>query len=346
MGRAGWGKVLSRDNPWLVLFSVALGLFMVVVDISILNIALPTIAEAMHASLAEVEWTLIAYTLVLTGLVPFFGRISDVLGRKRLFIIGVLAFAGASLLAAFSQSIFWLIGARMVQAIGGALITSNVLAIITDTFPEGRRGVAMGVQAILVSGGAAIGPTLGGFLVTHFGWGSVFLVNVPVGILAASMGALILPPLRRNRTLEPIDWLGAGLLFSGAGMVLLGITKAPEWGWISLATLALIAAGLAVLGFFVFRERHTQFPLVDLSLFRIRQFAAGQVAGSFTTMTMATMMLLFPFYWQALRGYSAQTAGLLMLPLPMTLMIVAPLSGRLSDKFGARGLTSGGWVSS
>ncbi len=149
------------EHPWLVLLSVALGLFMVVIDISILNIALPTIAGAFHASLAEVEWTLIAYTLALTGLVPFFGRISDVLGRKRLFIIGIVIFASASLLASFSQVVLWLIGARLIQAVGGALITANTLAIITDTFPAGQRGTAMGLQSILISGGAAVGPTLG-----------------------------------------------------------------------------------------------------------------------------------------------------------------------------------------
>jgi MFS family permease len=165
-----FGEYEVSDHPWLVLLSVGLGLFTVVIDTSILNIALPTIAGDFRASLAEVEWTLITYTLALTALVPVFGRISDVLGRKRLFILGIMTFAGSSLLAAFSQSIAWLLAARTCQAAGGALITANTLAIITDTFPAGKRGTAMGVQAILISGGASIGPTLGGVLVTHFGW--------------------------------------------------------------------------------------------------------------------------------------------------------------------------------
>ncbi len=315
---------------------------MVVIDISILNIALPTIAGKLHASLAQVEWTLIAYTLALTGLVPFFGRISDVLGRKRLFIAGVLSFAGASLLAAFSQSILWLIGARILQAFGGALITSNVLAIITDTFPPGKRGTAMGLQTILLSGGAAIGPTLGGFLVTHFGWQSVFLLNVPIGVIAAVLAARILPPLQEHRTLEPIDWLGAALLVGGTAMLLLGVTKAPDWGWSSGTVIGLMLGGLVTLGLFVVRELRAQFPLVDLSLFRIREFTTGQTAGIFATVGMATVMLLFPFYWQSIRGYSAETAGLMMLPMALTLMVVAPLSGRLSDKVGSRGLTTTG----
>lgn len=335
-----WSRV--TEDPWLVLVSVALGLFMVVVDVSILNIALPTIAGEMRASLAEVEWTLIAYTLALTGLVPIFGRVSDVLGRKRLFIVGMLIFAGASLLAAFSQFILWLIGARLLQAFGGALITSNTLAIITDTFPEGKRGWAMGVQAILISGGAAIGPTLGGFLVTQFGWQAVFLINVPVGIVASSVAVLVLPPLQSHRTLEPLDWPGAALLMGGMASLLLGVTKGPAWGWASLRLDMLVGAGLVLLALFVLRELRTRHPLVDLTLFRIREFAAGQAAGVFATIALATMMLLFPFYWQGLRGYSAQATGLLMLPMPLTLMVVAPLAGRLSDSLGARGIASAG----
>jgi len=315
---------------------------MVVIDVSILNIALPTLAEDMHASLAEVEWTLIAYSLLLTGLVPFFGRISDVLGRRRLFITGVLIFGGASLLAALAQSIIWLISARLIQAFGGALITSNTLAIITDTFPEGKRGTAMGIQAILISGGAAIGPTLGGFLVTHFGWPSVFYINVPISLIAATMAFRILPPLQTHRTLEPIDWAGAGLLLSGLGSLLLGITKAPDWGWASLRIEVLLAIGAILFVLFVWRELKTTYPLVDISLFRIRQFATGQAAGIFATVALVVVGLIMPFYWQALRGYSAQEAGLLMLPLPLTLMIVAPVSGRLSDRLGSRGLTTFG----
>ncbi len=329
-------------NPWLVLLSVALGLLMVIVDISILNIALPSIATSMHASLAEIEWTLIAYTLALTGLVPFFGRISDVFGRKRLFIVGELLFAGASFLAAQSPFMLWLIGARVLQALGGALISSNTLAIITDTFPAGKRGAAMGVQAILISGGAAIGPTLGGFLVTHFGWQSVFYVNVPLGLIAAGFGAKILPPLRSNRTLEPIDWIGSILLFVGLSGTLLGVTKGPEWGWITYRTLVSIIGGLVVLGLFVLWEMRRRSPLVDLTLFKIQEFTAGQLAGLFATMSLSSLTFLFPFYWQGMRGYSAEAAGILLLPLPLALMIAAPIAGKLSDHIGARGISTAG----
>jgi len=333
---------LHSNNPWVILIIVAIGLFMVVVDVTIINIALPEITIELNASLAALEWTLIAYALALNVLVPIFGRISDVLGRKRLFLIGLFIFASGSLLAGFSQSILWLIGARIFQAFGGALITTNVLAIITDAFPEGKRGTAMGVQAIIVSGGAAIGPTLGGVLVTHFGWQSVFLVNVPVGLIAILVAIFFLPPFKSNRTLEPVDWTGASLLIGGVTPLLLGVTKAPDWGWASPLVLSLIAGGLLVIVLFVIQQQHARFPLVDLSLFRIRQFSSGLTAGVFATIALATLALLFPFYWQGLRGYSAQTAGLLMMPLPFALMFSAPISGRLSDTLGARGIASTG----
>ena len=142
-------------------------------------------------------------------------------------------FALGSLLAALSPSIHWLIGARLVQAVGGALITTNTLAIITDTFPAGKRGVAMGAPAILVSGGAAIGPTLGGFLVTHFGWEAIFYVNLPVGLIAVTLALRVLPPLRSHRALEPLDWPGAGLLMTTLASILLAITQGASWGWTS-----------------------------------------------------------------------------------------------------------------
>lgn len=332
----------THPNPWLVLLSVALGLFMVVVDMSILNIALPQIAGSLQAGMGSIQWTLIAYTLLMTTLVPLFGRVSDVIGRKRLFILGMATFTVGSLLAALSPTILWLIGARLVQAVGGALIATNTLAIITDVFPEGKRGVAMGAQAVLVSGGAAIGPTLGGFLVTHFGWEAIFLVNLPIGLLASLLALRILPPLRSHRVREPLDWPGAGLLVTGLASILLAVTQGAAWGWSSTPVLALAVVGVIAGSVFVWWELRVTYPLVDLTLFRIRAFSSGQLAGLFGTMAFAAMMFLFPFYWQGLRGLSAQEAGIMMLPLPAVLMVVAPISGRLSDRFGARVLASAG----
>lgn len=332
----------EKINPWLILFIVSLGLFMAVIDMTILNIALPTIADDLNATMASIQWTFIAYTLAMTGLVPFFGRISDVIGRKRLFVTGLLVFTLGSLLAGLSTNVGWLIAARVIQAFGGALITTNALAIIADIFPPGRRGIAMGVQTIIVSGGGAIGPSLGGVLVTQFGWEAVFLVNLPIGLSAAAVAAFVLPPLQTHRTLEPIDWLGAFLMLFGLLPVMLAFTKGASWGWGSPLVLSLFAGGLIFLILFVLWENRVRYPLIDLSLFRIRAFTAGQIAGASATICMSSMNFILPFYWQSLRGLPAQEAGLLMLPIPFGIMFLAPVAGRLSDRHGARIIATAG----
>jgi EmrB/QacA subfamily drug resistance transporter len=330
---------------WLVLLSVALGQFMVVADVTILNVALPALSRDLHTPMASIEWALIAYSLSMIGLVPTFGKLSDTFGRKRLYILGLVVFVLGSGLAALSTSIGWLIFARVVQATGGALITSNVLAIITDTFPEGKRGLAMGLQSILISGGAALGPTLGGFLVTHFGWPWVFLINIPIGIIAVIFGIKVLPPLKGAKKHAAIDWLGAGILLIGLFATLLAITKGPEeWGWLAGPTLGTFAAGVLFLTLFFFHERRCEQPLIKFAIFKIRAFTAGQLTGMVATLAMASLTFLFPFYWQSLREYSAEMAGVLMLPLPLGIMICAPISGFLSDSWGARGITTTGLV--
>lgn len=332
---------MSDDrSPWWALLSVALGQFMVVVDVTILNIALPALSLDFGADLPELEWVQISYSLTMIGLVSIFGRISDVIGRKRLYVTGLALFALASALAAAAPVIELLIAARVLQAVGGAFITSNTLAILTDVFPLGRRGVAMGVQSILISGGAATGPVLGGFLVTHFGWEAVFLVNLPVGALSAALAMKVLPPLVSGRAREPLDVLGAALLLAGLAGTLLGLTRAPEWGWTSGRTLAAFGLGLPLVAAFVWRQRRATHPLVKPSLFRIRPFVFGQISGMFATTCLVSMVFLLPFYWQALRGLTAQQAGLYMLPIPLCIGAMAPIAGRLSDRIGSRGLTT------
>lgn len=332
------------SNPYLVLLAVASGLFMVVIDVTILNIALPSISRDMGASMAEVEWSVIAYTLTLTGLVPIFGRISDIIGRKKLFLSGVSIFALASLFCAESSAMEGLILGRVLQALGGAMITSNTLAIIADTFPEGKRGLAMGLQAILVSGGAAIGPSLGGFLVTNYEWHSVFLINVPIGFLSVIFAAFVLPPLKTHRRQEPVDWAGAATVLGGSGALLMGLTLGPQKGWLDDTVLVCIFCGLLLYIVLYKMERSHPHPLIDMTLFRIRGFVFGQIAGVCATISLAAMTFVFPWYWQGLRGLSAQEAGILILPLPLTLMILSPISGKLSDRFGPRGVASAGLI--
>lgn len=329
-------------NPWMILFAVSLGLFMSVADISILNIALPSIADEMNASIDTIQWTVIAYTLTLTALVPLFGRISDIFGRKRLFMAGVFILSLGSLMAGLSGSVGMLVFSRVVQAVGGALISTNTLAIVTDTFPPGKRGLAMGIQGIIISSGAATGPTLGGFLVTHFSWEAVFYINLPVGVLTMVLAAKYLPDLRSGRTLEPVDWTGGALFVTALAGALLVFTEGPAWGWLSPGILALTAFSAAAFVAFYFWERRVPYPLIDLSLFRDRSFTAGQLTGLLATVCMSALTFMLPFYWQVIRGLSAQDAGMVMLPLPLTIMCIGPLAGWLSDRFGADNVASTG----
>lgn len=200
----------------------------------------------------------------------------------------------------------------------------------------------MGIQAILIGGGAALGPVLGGLLVTRFGWEAIFWVNVPVSFVAIVVAWKVLPTEVRALAQEPIDWAGAVLLLAGLVSLLTSVSHGAEWGWGSTPVLAFGLAGGVTLALFSWRQQVARSPILEQSLFRIRAFNAGQAAGFLGTMSLVSMVFTLPFYWQALRGESAQTAGLLMLPLPLGIMCVSPLAGRLSDKLGARGLTTGG----
>lgn len=333
MSRLRWSST-GTSNPWLILFAVGLGQFMAVVDITVVFVALPTIAADFQATLAEMQWVIIASTLALVGFVPVFGRISDVMGRKRLFLIGIAVFTLASGLVAAAPSIYFMIAARVLQGIGAALITANVLAILVDVFPIHQRGTAIGVQAVLISFGAASGPSLGGLLVDTFGWEAVFLINVPIGIACAILCAAVLPPLKSHRSMEPMDWVGAVGLILGLVILLLGLTKAPEWGWTSTKALPLIGVGLVILVAVVGWERRHPTPIVDTSLFKIRAFSLGQVVGLCGTLTLSGTMLMVSFYWQTLHGFSPTETGLLMMPIPIAIGIASPLSGRVADRTG------------
>ena len=334
----------NEVNPWVVLGVVSTGFFMVVLDVTILHVAMPTLATEFGARMAEVEWALIAYTLVMTGTVPIFGRISDVLGRKRLFIGGVALFTVGSAFAAMSTSIAWLVVARIGQGAGAALVASNTLAIVTDAFPAGERGTALGFQTIVNAGGAALGPTVGGVIVTHYGWEGVFLINVPIGIVVIAGAAWILPPLESHRTMEPVDWLGGGLLLSGLTLALLGLTFVPAHGWGSSRVVWSLVAGVSALVGFVAREHRAEYPMVEFDLFDNRDFTVGQLSAVCAMLTFSSMAFLFPFYWQKARGFTAQATGLLMLPLPLTIGIMSPIAGRISDRLGARGIASAGML--
>lgn len=346
----------------MILAAVACGTFMATLDASIVNVALPSITIAFKTSLLHSRWVVIAYLFSITGLLLFFGKLADVLGRKAVFNVGYVIFTLGCLLCGISTTINGLIAARGLQGFGAAMLMANGPAIITAAFPSLERGKALGTLAMVVSMGLAIGPSLGGMLVHSFSWPAIFYVNIPFGLLGTYLVYRNVPPLlgmsgnpediaameRECRLplfvrtqiytgkLRYFDWLGTILwMFIQVGYSLaidrenvLGLAG-PLQRLISFGS-----GGLLVL--FLLWEWSVTDPLLDLSLFRSRLFLASNLTGLFAFMASSSITLLLPFYFQSVRQFKPQQVGLFMTTIPVAIFIVAPISGRLSDRYDSR----------
>ncbi len=328
-------------NPWISLIPVGLGLFMVLLDVSVLNVALPRIAEDFHARMSDVQWILNAYTLTMVVLLVLAGRIGDMVRRDRYFMAAMALFAFSSFLCAQAWNVGSLIAFRALQAVGGAMLTGNTLAIIVELFPPGKRGAAMGLNSILTASSFTLGPIIGGWLTTNLSWHWVFYLNVPVGILAFSLAWFFLPPLGARERI-PIDVLGAILLAIALGSLTLGIIKGQDWGWRNEKTLACFIIAIPYLLAFAARELSYEFPLLDLSLFRIRNFSVGILALSILFFGMAASLFVLPYFFQGIKALTAEESGYWMIALPLMNTFVAPLAGRLSDRINPKYLMCAG----
>ncbi len=322
---------MERVNPWLSLIPVALGLFMVIIDASVLNVALPSIAQEFRATATDVEWILNAYTITLVILLIPFGRIGDMVRRDLLYCVGMSIFVIGSYLCAQSWDIIVFIIFRIIQAVGGAIISGNAVAMLAELFPPGKRGTAMGVQSIIIATGFSLGPVLGGWLTTNLSWHWVFYINIPVGIISVILGLMLLPALGEGER-EPIDFVGVALLAVGLGFLTLGLIKGQEWGWNSEKTVASFLISIPYLIAFVVRELTYEHPILDLSLFKIRNYSTCVVALFFMFMGLSLSMFLLPFFLQGIKGLTAEEAGIWVLPISILNTVVAPIAGRLSDR--------------
>lgn len=319
---------------WQVMLAVTVGVFMTTIDSSIVNIALPGIGHDFGAQLTSVEWVSIAYVVSVTGFLPAMGRLSDMRGRKRMYVTGFAVFTVASGLCALSPTLGFLIGARALQALGGAMMYANSMAIIAEAFPPQERGRAMGIIGSMVSVGLTLGPTLGGLLVGLLSWHAIFTINLPIGALGVILASRLLQDDRVHHS-GHFDAAGAVLLLVALVTLSLGLTQAPQVGWTSPMILALLAVAVASGAAFVAVERRAPEPAVDLGLLRNRVFAAGNISLLLTFMASFTSVLLAPFYFQRLRGMSPQEAGLFLTVVPLVQFVVAPFAGSLSDRIGA-----------
>jgi EmrB/QacA subfamily drug resistance transporter len=332
----------TDQHKWWILANVSLGTFMATLDGSIANVALPTIASIFHVPIHLVQWVLTAYLLTICALLPIIGKLSDLFGRSRIYNAGFLIFTAGSALCGISSSLRMLILSRVLQAVGAACLMANSQAIVAAIFAASGRGRAMGIIGTVVSIGSLTGPALGGLLVGSYGWPSIFWINIPVGIIGFLAALFILPKEARSSAKEPFDYIGSLLFMAGMVFFLYTTSNGEVWGWSSNWTVGGLVVSAAILIFFYFREKSISFPMLDFSLYRIRGFAFGNIAALLSFVALFCTNVMLPFYMQNVLQFSPEVTGYTMMAFPVTMALVAPISGWLSDKFGPYLLTTGG----
>ena len=328
------------SNPWLVLLVLVTGFFMIMLDTTIVNVAIPAMSAGLNTTLDQILWVLNAYILVYAVLLITAGRLGDLYGQRNLFAIGLAIFTVASALCGFAQNANELIGARVLQGVGGALLTPQTLAILTSLFPPERRGAAFGIWAGVAGLATLAGPTLGGAIVTYIDWRWIFYVNVPIGIAALIATFAIIPDLRPGRR-HGWDFVGVILATLGLFGLVFGLIEGErfKWGEIDSYVVTIpevIGAGVVLLILFVIWERFQAEPLVPLSLFEERNFAVANWIAASIAFGMMSLFLPIVIYLQSVRGFSALVAGLTLAPMSLTSMIVAPFAGRFADRVGGK----------
>jgi EmrB/QacA subfamily drug resistance transporter len=332
-------------NPWVVLVLICLAQFMVVLDATIVNVALPSIQKDLHLSEGSLQWIVNAYTLVFGGFLLLGGRAGDLLGRKRLFLIGLVIFTGASLLDGLSSSESMLVGSRALQGLGAALISPAALSIISTTFAEGaERARALGVWAAIAIGGSAVGLVLGGALTQYFSWPWIFYVNVPVGIAAFSLSLRLIPESRDALAHRSFDLAGAASVTGGLMALVYAIVDAQSAGWTSAKTLGFFALAFVLLATFVVIELRTTVPLVRLSIFRIRSLLTANISMFLAMSGMFAMFFFNTLYIQQVLGYGPLKAGLAFLPFSAGVMISAGLASQFAPRLGVRPVAAVGML--
>lgn len=334
------GELQGQMNKWIVLALAGAASFMTTLDGSIVNIGLPSIAHTFHAGVSgATEWIIIGYLVVIASVLLSFGRLADIIGRKPIFVTGLIVFTLGSALSGLAPSLLFLILARLFQGIGGALIFAVNVAMITSTFPSNERGLALGLNAVVVSLGVAAGPTIGGIITQYLTWRWIFYVNVPICLLVLLAAFYFYKEQRpQHEQRERFDPLGAAVLAIGLAALTLGLSFGQEWGWLSAGTLAALGISIVTLSVGVYIEAHVVHPILNLRLVTNRVFAFANISFILCMMALFAPGFLLPFYFEELRGFSTIQTGLMMTPVPLMLAIVAPLSGTLADRLGSRWL--------
>lgn len=333
--------VERRHNPWLILAALCLGFFMILLDTTIVNIAIPQMSEHLDASLSEILWIINAYILTYAVLLITAGRLGDLYGPKQLFLVGLVIFTAASAACGFAQSPTQMIIFRVIQGVGGALLTPQTLSVLTVIFPPDKRGAAFGIWGAVAGVATLAGPVLGGWLVTDFGWRWIFFVNVPVGLVTLVLAGIVMPNLRPQRR-HRLDWTGTVLVTAGLFLVTFGLIEGQshDWGqvWGPITIVEIISAGVVIPAVFAAHQWTHQNgePLVPFQIFRDRNFSVMNFVAASIAFGMLGLFLPLTIYLQSVLGLSALQAGLTTAPMSLISMLIAPMAGRTADRIGGK----------
>ncbi len=335
---------IDYSRKWYVMAAVAISILLATIDGSIVNVALPTLVRELNTNFATVQWVVLAYLLTQATLLLSIGRLGDMVGKKPIYTAGFVVFTVGSVLCGLSPTVYWLIGFRVLQAIGAAMMLALGAAIVTEAFPPHERGRALGLFGLTVSVGVVLGPTMGGIIIEALSWHWIFFVNLPVGIVGTWMALRFIPahkPVGKQR----FDYPGAVSLFISLLSLLLALTVGQQIGFGQRPIVALFVGWGIFLVLFIAIELKSSQPMIDLRLFRNMLLSINLVTGFITFVAIAGVFILMPFYLENVLGYNTRQVGYLLAIVPVMLGITAPISGSMSDRFGTRPITVVGLVS-
>jgi EmrB/QacA subfamily drug resistance transporter len=332
--------VKPNRNPWLALLVLCLGFFVILLDTTIVNVAIPTMVDSLHASLDQILWVLNAYLLTLAVLIVTSGRVGDIVGQRNMFVAGLGLFTAASAACGLSTDANQLIVARIVQGVGAAVLSPQALVVVSAIFPAARRGAALGIMGAVTALAAVAGPIAGGLIVTYLDWRWIFFVNLPIGLLGIALALWLVPDIRSRRR-NRLDLVGVVLATAGLFAIVFGLIEGQRYSWGAIAGTALtipevIGAGILILAAFVAWERSQAEPLMPLTLFRNRDYSVATFLTGLQFFGMFGFFLTTTIYLQSVLGMSAIQAGLTTLPLSLAIMATSPIAGRVTDRIGGR----------
>ncbi len=333
----------NKSIKWTIFVITAIGNFIAMLDSTTVNLALYPMSVDLHVSMSKIQWVMIAYMLVLTVFLPFFGKLGDIFPKNKLYSTGFAMFALGAFLNTTANSFGLLIAYRCLEALGASIMLSNAQAIIASIFKKEKRGKALGLNGCIVAIGGMSGPAIGGVLINYYGWHSVFFPCIPVALAGAYYSYKMLPhTVKTDRKNFKFDYKGFIYFTISLFALLLAIAEGHTWGWNSLKIIILGIITLVFGVLFYIRDHKINYPLIDFSLFKIKTFTYGNLGVMTSYMAMYTNSILLPFFLQEILKYNALLTGLLILPYSVTLSFIAPIAGRLSGKYGSRYLTLAG----